>query len=355
MKSIKRTIIRNALLIVAVVAFAVVLISSSEELNDTWILLGNVNIFEALLLPATQLVSYFFISNYYRSFLAAFGARISRWRAFGTTTALNFVNQVLPSGGASGTTYLIYAFKDKSPPGRLTLIQVGRYVLAFLSYVPLLLTAAVWLLVTDQLTPQLTLILGLLLAASLPGMVLLILALRQRKAVDKVVAFILRIINWVGRVIFRRKKPIVAIDSRYGFLKDFHDAIQFIHSQGSRVIKPYAFMQLSTLVEVSIVILAFWVLNVSVSPAIILVAFTAANIAGAISVVPGDIGVHELVVITVLSFIGVGAETAVAGTLLYRVFNKIVVMSIGFSFYVRYLKPLINNAKKTSNGSATGT
>lgn len=342
-QKIKGAALRNILLIIAVVAFGYVLISNRENLSETWQLLKNVDIRLALILPLLQLVSYFFISGYYRSFIKSFGAKISWARAFGTTTALNFVNQILPSGGASGTTYLIYAFKDKARPGQLTLIQVGRYVLAMLTYVPLLIIAYASLLAGDLLNTQLNVVFWIVAAISLPGAILVLLGIRNQKLVDAIAGFIIRVINAIARTIFRRKQAVIDTALRMGFLKEFHEGIAFIRERGRHVIKPYIFMLLSTITEIAIVFAAFTIVGVDVEPSVIVIAFAAANLVGAISIIPGDIGVHELTIITVLSYIGISSESAIAGTLLYRVFNKIVVMGIGFIFYIKYLKPIIGN------------
>jgi uncharacterized protein (TIRG00374 family) len=348
MKRFKKAFLRNLLLIIALLGFALVLFLNRSDLDKTWDLLKNVSLVSVLILPVMQLVSYFFISQYYRSFILQFGGKISNWRAFGTTSALNFVNQILPSGGGSGLTYLIYAFKDKAKPGQLTLIQLGRYTLAFLTYIPLLIVAFVWLLVTGELNQQLGILLTVLFLISLPGTVIFIVALRHRDLVDKVVGWFLKLANKIVMFFTRKQRPPIEISRRHGFLKDFHDGVEFIQKQGRKIVRPLMYMQLSTIAEVSIVILAFWVLGVNISPAVILVAFTAANVVGVISVIPGDVGVHELAVITVLAYVGVPEGSALAGTLLYRVFNKIVIMSIGFMFYVKIIKPLVKNVRPTA-------
>lgn len=345
MRRIRSALARNILLLVAVVGFGLVLWGAREQLSETWDLLRRVELLRILLLPLVQLMSYFFLSQYYAAMIKNFGGQIGRWRAFGTTTALNFVNQILPSGGASGITYIIYAFKDKVDGGKITLIQLGRYVLAFLSYVPLLLLSLVWLLASGDFNGEVRLIFIVLLLVSLPGTFMLILALGNQRLVDGMVSGILRFLNRLISLFTKGKGKPVTVSPERGFLKEFHDGITFLKSQGHKVIKPYIFMQLSTLAEVTIVVLAFWVLGVPVEPGIVLLAFTAANVVGVVSIVPGDVGIHELTVVTVLSYVGVEQSAAIAGTLLYRVFNKLIIMAIGFIFYVRFLKPLIDNAK----------
>lgn len=351
MRTVKRVLLKNILLVVAIVGFGLVVWGARAQLAETWHLLSQVNPWSILLLPLTQLISYFFLSQYYRTFIKSFGGVIGAWRAFGTTTALNFVNQILPSGGASGITYIINAFRDAVSGGQVTLIQLGRYVLAFLSYVPLLLLAMLWLVASGEFSGQIRLVFTVLMLISLPGTVLLILAVSKQRFVDVAVGGILRFLNRIIAIVTRGRGKPITVSATSGFMKEFHDGVTFLKSQGHQVIKPYLFMQLSTLAEVTIVNLAFWVLGVSINPGIVLLAFTAANVVGVISIVPGDVGVHELAIITVLSYIGIDQSTAIAGTLLYRVFNKMIVLSIGFYFYIRLIKPLMDNRKEpTASG-----
>ena len=101
----------------------------------------------------------------------------------------------------------------------------------------------------------------------------------------------------------------------------------------------------STICEQLIVYLSFVAIGVDVNIGIIMLAFAVANAAGVVSVIPGDIGVHEFAMITVLSYAGVDSEAAIAGTLIYRVFNKSIFLPIGFYFYSRLLKPVSNATK----------
>lgn len=345
MKTIKRAFLRNLLLIVAVVGFGLVVFAARHELEDTWELLKSVKFVALLALPLTQLLSYFFLSQYYKSMIVNFGQTLGNWRAFGTTTALNFVNQILPSGGASGITYVIYAYRDKVDGGKVTLIQLGRYVLAFLTYVPLLVIAMILLIGSGDFEGPLRNVLLILLAISLPGTILLIMAVGNQRLVDSMVGGTLSVINRLTAFVTRgRAKPMV-VSRDSGFMKEFHDGVVFLRSQGHKIIKPYLFMQLSTIAEVLIVNLAFWSIGADISPGVLLVAFTAANVVGVISVIPGDVGVHELAMITVLGYVGVDQSTAIAGTLMYRVYNKVISLSIGFVCYVKFLKPLVSNAK----------
>lgn len=345
MRTIKKALLRNILLVIAVAGFGLVIFGARDQLGETWKLISGVSLGALLLLPLTQLISYFFLSEYYRAMIGNFGGRIRLWRTYGTTVALNFVNQILPSGGASGITYIIYAYRDAVDGGKVTVIQLGRYVFAFLSYVPLLGLSYLWLNASGDFTGPVQTLFIVLLLVSLPGTALLVLGLSNQRIVDKFLSAILRLINRLVAISTRGRAKPITISKSSGFLREFQDGVAYLKSQGSKIILPYGFMLLSTVAEITIVNLAFLVLGISISPGILILAFTAANVAGVVSIVPGDVGVHELAMITVLGYIGVESTTAIAGTLLYRVFNKLIVMAIGFFSYVYFLKPLIRNAK----------
>ena len=345
MRTIKKTILKNILLLVAILGFGLVIYSARHQLEETWTLISGVSLGSLLMLPLTQLISYFFLSEYYRSMIFNFGGRIRLMRTYGTTIALNFVNQILPSGGASGITYIIYAYRDAVDGGKITLIQLGRYVFAFLSYVPLLVAAWLWLAASGDFNGNVQTLFYVLLVICLPGMLLLVLAVSNQKFVEKFLGGVLGFINRLLSLFTRGKAKPITVSASSGFIKEFGDGVKFLKSQGQKIIVPYLFMLMSTMAEITIVTLAFAIIGVDINPGIIILAFTAANAVGVVSIIPGDVGVHELTMITVLGYVGVEQSAAIAGTLLYRVFNKLIIMAIGFISYIYFLKPLVNNAK----------
>ena len=98
-------------------------------------------------------------------------------------------------------------------------------------------------------------------------------------------------------------------------------------------------MFFTAIVELSIVYTAFQAVGGEVSIGVLFIAFISANVAGVVSVIPGDVGVHEGVMIIMLSSLGIEGSIAISATLLYRIFNKMIFMPIGIYFYSRLLKP----------------
>lgn len=342
------------LIIIALVGFGLLIYYQRETLKDTWEALLDARLIFVLLLPLLQVINYFLIGNYYGKMFAQFGTNISQTRSWGVVAAMNFVNQVLPSGGLSGITYLAYGFHSSIESGKTTLIQIGRYVFAFTAYA-ILLPLAILLLARQGRFEDLLDIskdasgnVGIIITSVLfVVFILLVISLLISDKTSHVLgANSQKVINWFNRTILRRPQVY-----EFKFLKqlnsEFHDGVSFFKQKGFKGIIPGVFMLLSACVEIAIVyvsVLAVGGGEVGLAP--VFFAFIAANIVGVISIIPGDVGVHEATVILVLAAFGVDEPVAISATLLYRVFNKVIFLPIGFYFYTNILKPALE-AKKS--------
>jgi len=122
-------------------------------------------------------------------------------------------------------------------------------------------------------------------------------------------------------------------------LNEFHNRVSQVIKERKHVVKPLSFMVLSTAMEIAIVYTSFLAVGAIINPGKVVLAFAAANLVGVISIIPGDVGVHEIAMIFVMSLFGVDGAVAISATLLYRVFNKMIFLPLGFFFYTKLLKP----------------
>lgn len=342
------------LVAIAAIGFALLMIYQREILRDTWHTLKGADLRYVLLLPIIQTINYYFIGTYYRKMFAVFGAKIERMRSWGVVAAMNFVNQVLPSGGLSGITYLAYGFRMKLETGKTTLVQIGRYMFAFGAYA-VLAPLAIYLVVSGGRSEDLNKLLDtagdswavlmvVLIFIILLGMV--IISFFNRWFAHASGRIILRFLNWVNRVLLRRQN-IVELHMLKKLNREFHQGTELMKGKGISAIAPSVYMLLSAVTEVLIVYVSLRAVGGDVGVGPVFLAFVAANIVGTVSVIPGDVGVHEAAVILVLVAFGVDEPVAISTTLLYRVFNKVIFLPIGFFFYARILKPALEaNQKK---------
>ncbi len=347
------------LVVGAFVAFMLLLYFQEETLIETWHVLRKVQLKYVLLLPCLQIVNYFFIGNYYRKMFALFGGEISVRRSWGVVAAMNFVNQVLPSGGLSGISYLAFGFRAMISTGKATLVQLGRYIYAFWAYT-LLLPFAVVLLMSDGRDHNIenatqsvfgnpaimtTMLLFLLI------MIFTIASFSSRAVSRHTGQFFLSLINWVSRSIFRSKR-VFQLQFIRNANNELHEGITLIKEKGIRAVLPGGFMLISAFFEIAIVYTATLAVGANISIGAVFLAFTAANIVGVVSIIPGDVGVHEATIVLVLAAFGVDEPVALSAILLYRVYNKLVFLPIGFYFYSTILKPAIELKKQAQNSRA---
>jgi uncharacterized protein (TIRG00374 family) len=315
------------LIILAFGLLFVLLYSNREVLSETWRTLQGINPLLLLILPLLQICSQLSLALFYQRFLKTFGKHVQLRRMLPMVWALTFVNQILPSGGASGLSYLIYGLRGQVPAGKATLAHITRYILSYFSYAIVLVVAFIFLVQAHQVTRQsLGFFIGLS-AITLVGFMLFGYLLRDRHRIDRLTERLSRIVEYLARI-FRhgknRDKPLVGVEKLKNTLEEFHEGYENISRHKDRLRVPFLFILSSTFFENMVVYGSFLILGIDVNPGLILISFALANLAGVVSVIPGDVGVHEAAMIASLSVAGVPAGTALSATLLYRVFNKML-------------------------------
>ncbi len=235
-------------------------------------------------------------------------------------------------------SYIAYALRTVASVGLTTIVQISRYLLNFGAYLLIVPIGLVFLFRDESINDTalwlgVVLFVGLLLGAALVRYLL-----DAQSHIDKLVRLISGFVNKIAEKIFKKKKLIKG-DALKKNLKDFHDGAGELLRNRSKILRPYLFMVGASSVQLTIVYLSYLAVGETLNPGIVIVAFTLANVVGAISIIPGDVGVHEAAMIFALSSAGVDTAVAISGTLLYRVFNKLIVLPIGFFVYTQYLKP----------------
>ncbi len=322
----------------ALLGFLIILYTGRSVIADTIEILKSVDIRILVILPLLQFAAYLFIAGYYKSALSIFDHKVSFLRAYGTVVSLYFVEQVLPSGGVSGMSYIAYALRTVASVGLTTIVQISRYLLNYAAYL-LIVPIGLVFLIRDQEISDTALWLGIaLFTGLLAGAALIRYLLDAQNHIDKFVRLVSGFVNNVAKKFFK-KEELIKADALKKNLKEFHVGASGLLNNRSQILRPYLFMIGAATVQLTIVYLSYVAVGETLNPGIVIVAFTFANIIGAISIIPGDVGVHEAAMIFVLSSAGVDTAVAISGTLLYRVFNKLIVLPIGFFVYTQYLKP----------------
>ncbi len=340
---------RGWLTIVTALLLVAVVIGAWPELVKAWNLLDQVNLWILALLIPVQFLSYYVTGEIIFSYLRAKGElkKMSHWRMTRTALELNFVNHILPSGGAAGFSYLAWVLsKFGVRPGRSTMAQIIRFTLTFLSFLALLLVAVV-VLILDHEINRTVILLSFILAVLTVGVTLgLIYIVGSESRLKAFSGWLTRLCNKVVNKVTRGKKPqVLAPEVLLNFFDDLHKDYLGIKKEKRVLIWPFIWALVANMLDVALLWISFWALGFPVSPATLFVAFGCASIASAVSVTPGGAGVYEAIMIAFLASSGVPADIAIAGTLLARI--SLLLLTIGFG-YILYQLTINKYGKHTS-------
>jgi len=328
---------RGWLTIITLVLLAVVVIFAWPEIVKAYRLLDDVNLLILALLIPVQLLSYYATGGMIFSYLRSKGdlKEVSRWRIARIALELNFVNHILPSGGAAGFSYLGWVLgKFGVKPSRSTMSQIVRFMLTFVSFVILLVIAVVFLAIDGRIDRVIILLSSLIIVICVGVMFGTIFVIGNSRRMKKVSNGLTKFANKVVKKFTRGKRPeILKADVLLNFFDDLHDDFLSIRRDARILIKPFVWAVIANLLDVALIWIAFWSLGYEVSPAILFVAFGVSSLASAISVTPGGAGVYEAIMIAFLASSSVPPDVAIAGTLLARVTLVLGTILFGYMFY----------------------
>lgn len=344
----KKLSFRGWLTIITFLLLGAIVVGAWPEIVSAWELLDQIDLWVLALLIPVQFLAYYFTGEIIFSYLRQKGEvkQMSRWRMTRTALELNFVNHVLPSGGAAGFSYLGWVLtKFGVRPGRSTMAQIVRFALTFVSFVVLLLVA-VTVLIIDHTASRWALLLSFLLAIATVGVILgLIFLLGSHARISRFSDWLTRRVNKaVGFFTRGRKKDVLDSAILLDFFEDLHRDYAEIRRDIKILIKPFLWALLGNLADVALLWISFWALGYPIHPAMLFVAFGLSSVVSAISVTPGGAGVYEAVMIGFLASSGVPADIAIAGTLIARI--SLLVLTIGFG-YVFYQLTINKYGKRT--------
>lgn len=336
-KKPNRPSFRFWLTLVTLMLLAVVVFAAWPEIVKAWGLLDRVDLWVLSLIVPVQLFSYYATGAMIFSYLRKKGniKDVSRWRMSRMALELNFVNHILPSGGAAGFSYLAWILRRYDVPvSRSTMAQVIRFTLTFVSFVMLLIISILVLAVSHHVD---RFIVGVGVGMTLlvvVAMALILWLFQSRKRLDRFSNWIERLLNRVVQF-FTRDKRRKAIKSHalVEFFDGMHDDYVQIRRDRKILVRPYIWATIANMLDAALLWVAFASLGFPVDPALLFIAFGVSSLLSAISVTPGGAGVYETVMVMFLTASGISADVAIAGTLLARVTLVLGTILFGYVFY----------------------
>jgi hypothetical protein len=307
------------------------------EIVRAWGLLDSANLWILSLLIPVQLFSYYANGGMIFSYLKSKGnlKATSHWQMTQMALELNFVNHILPSGGAAGISYMAWVLKRHGVGiGRSTMAQIVRISLTFISFIMILIVAVAILAFDHNINKMFIGICAAMIISVIITIVVVVYMIGNHKRLIKFSSWITHTVNTITSRLTRGKKTeVLKLQKIEAFFTEIHQDFLEIMDEKKILVRPLLWSIAENILNVLLIMIAFWALGYWVSPATMFVAFGLSAVSGAISSIPGGAGVYEAVMIAFLVSSGVPTDVAIAGTLLARAALLSGTVLFGYFFY----------------------
>lgn len=325
--------------ITTIVAIVLFLFLIREQIVETFENIGRIHWWVLLLIVFLQLWNYDAQTRMYLSLFKIVGNTFKYKPMFIAALELNFINNVFPSGGVSGISYFgVRLRSDKVTAGKATLVQIMKLLMLYVSF-EVLLVLGIFLLAAEGHINDLVLASAVAISTALIlGTALFVYILGSKRRVEQFFRFIRRLTNKVVRKVRRDPHHKTIEMHRVQFLlSELHDNFRTIKSRITELKWPLVHALFANLTEIMCIYVIYIAFGEWVNFGAIIIAYSVANFAGLISVLPGGVGIYELLMTTVLVAAGVPVALSLPVTIMYRVLTAAIQLPPGYYFYHRAL------------------
>lgn len=337
---------RLILTIITLVALGALIYFLRRQIFDTVNNLGRVNTWALLLMLPAQMLNYHSYARLYQSFFKILGHKIGYRSMLRTVSELNFVNSIFPSGGISGFSYFGLRMKAQGfNTGMATLVQMMRFVSIFISF-QLLLFLGLFVLAIGGQASHLTVLVAGSLATLLVAMTfVMVYVVSSQRRIKTFFTFLTQVLNRLIHIFRPRHPETISIPRVQSIFSDLHENYKLLRSRLSETKKPLLYALLANIAELTTIYVVYVAFGYFVNPGAVIIAYAVANFAGLVSVLPGGVGIYEVLMTAVLATAGVPPGISIPVTVMYRILNLLIQLPAGYYFYHKTV---------TSAGAANG-
>ena len=321
--------------ILAMVGLAYIL---RAQIAETIQNLGKVNAWVLLALIPLHIASYYSQGKLYQGIFRVLGERFRTKSMYRLTLELNFINNVFPSGGVSGFSYLPIRLKEEGiTTGRATLVQLMRFMIIFSGFQVLLLLGVFMLSLHGEVNNLTILAASSLTTLLLVGTALLGYIIGHEGRINAFFTFVTRVVNLLIHLVRPNHPETISISRAQAAFLELHDNYMKIRRNIVKLKRPFFFGLCFSTAELASIYVVYIAFGELINPGAIIIAYAIANFAGIISVLPGGIGIYEALMTGVLVATGVPASVSLPVTIMYRVLNMAIALPQGGWLYYRAL------------------
>lgn len=335
---------RLVLTIVTFIALAILIYSLRRQIANVLDNLTHIHTIVLFLMIPIQLINYGSYSLLYRNLFATLGAKVNFWHMFRLALELNFVNQILPSGGVSGISYFgLRARSEGISAAKATLVQFIKLIFLYLSFLPLLILGLFFLAIRGHVNNLVIMVATLIITLVIVGTLLVIYIIGSRARIK---TFLTLLTKFVNRLIlfFRRGHPeTINISRAQAAFDELHDNYEVFKKKWRNLKRPFFYTMVANATEIATLYTVYLAFGHSVNIGAVILAYAVANFAGLISVLPAGIGIYEGLMTAVLVATGIPAEVSIPVTITYRILALFMQLTPGYILYQRAIRNGLTN------------
>ncbi len=325
--------------IITFAAIVLVVIFARHDIVQAFQKMQQLNLWVLALMIPGQFFAFYAVAKVYDSFFKATGSPLPLKTLLPAVVELNFVNHIFPSAGVSGFSYLTMRLRrDDVSTAKAALAQLTRFILAFVTFIGLLLVALVLLALQDQVNRFVILLSAALTFTILFGTLAVAYIIGSEYRIRDFTQGLTRLLNRLIHL-FRRSHPeTINLGRVERTFTELHRDYQLLRQDFGKM-KPAVWWALvANVAEVAVIYVAFVAHGEWINPGALIIAYAVATIAGLVAILPGGLGVYEPLMAAVLVSSGVPSGIALSATLVSRVVALVLALGTGYILYQRAVR-----------------
>ena len=329
----------RVLLTLGLIGLGLIVVTNLGQLSTLTDALTDLRWYAVPLLVIMQVASYSANARYYQTFFAISGERLLFEKLFKTAIAINFANIAIPSGGVSGTTYLAQTLHDDVSAGQATLAQLARYAFTALSFIVVLAFGFLMLFLGGSIAKVSVRLTMLIVLFALVGAIVLILLFAERSLLERGLGLVVRFINYVAQVVFRRKAFLITQEQLTKFIDELYDGYHEVVGSSKDWPVLFWWALAGNICEVLTLYVIFIGFGLWPNLGAVITAYTIANAVSVLGLLSGGVGVYEAAMVAAFVALGQPFTLAFGVVIVYRGLSMLIFLPIGFYYYRQSLKP----------------
>ncbi len=333
--------LKTVITVITLTALAVLIYAVREQLLQTISNLGKVNTFAILMIFPLEALNYHAQGKLYQGFFAILGEKLNYRLMYRIALEMNFVNNIFPSAGVSGFSYLSVRMRTHDvPAARSTIVQMMKFVMIFVAFQIYLFVGLLFLAVVGRANNLLVLIAGSLATLLMVTTLGVAFIIGSQRRINGFFTFLTQVINRLIQIVRPKHPETINVSRAREVFTELHENYMHIRRNLKSLRAPFLYAMLANLTEILAIYMVYVAFGNLVNPGAVIIAYAVANFAGLVSVLPGGVGIYEALMTGVMAAGGVSAAVSIPAIIMFRVISMLIQLPPGYYFYQKALKSM---------------